>query len=778
MRIRGLIVRFLPGCSGFFSTSAIFTGVLSLALLGGTSVFASSKNETAVLPLVDVQAQWASELPKVLSPTDAALYKHIFALQAEDHWPAADQEMAKLKDRRLVGHVLAQRYLNTTGWHATYDELAAWLKNYADHPEAAAIFQMALKRAPKRHVVHGHPAPHAPQVAPLRRPAFEALRPGWFVEEEDADTPDDQPDESAEIADAPSPPGPKLIGEMLGKARGIKGQITNRLRVGDLAGAERLLRTRDAAHLLSDGEYDYLKARVAAGWFAQGDDARAFELAGEAAQRSGPIVPRANWIAGLSLYKQGKYVEAANFFVALAHTPNAQPWDLAAGAFWAGRAYLQARRPQVFNYWALQAAQYPQTLYGMLAARTLSVTPAIDWDPPALSQTDIDNIMGTAAGTRGFALIQVGEQTRAAREFARLEPTGGPGLLRALLGVAMRGNMPSLSIRLGRELSQIDGRRHDAALYPIPAWKPAGGFEVDPALVYAIMRQESAFNPRALSPAGARGLMQVMPATARLIDGRSFKGKAEELYDPALNMSLGQKYVRMLLDNEVVQGDLIRLAAAYNGGPGNLAKWKRKQDMRGDPADDALLFIETVPSPETRSYITRVLYNYWMYSHRLGYPTPSLELLAAGEWPSYAPDSTDPSTPGTTMVASAPAPATSLKDKAPVATAAVSPTPDLAAAQKYTVTPVLPDRLDQVAAAPAPRTIPVTPAPETVLPVVARPVYDDLDTSELVLATAAAPSQLSLPMPPPARPIAMVIEHTTPAPKLHKKSVRKHHAAN
>jgi soluble lytic murein transglycosylase-like protein len=218
----------------------------------------------------------------------------------------------------------------------------------------------------------------------------------------------------------------------------------------------------------------------------------------------------------------------------------------------------------------------------------------------------------------------------------------------------MRAGMPSLSMRLGRELAELDGRRYDGALYPIPPYKPTQGFEIDPALVYAVMRQESAFNSKALSRAGARGLMQLMPGTAQLMDNnKSFRGRLNDLYDPALNIALGQKYLKHLLDNGDVGGDLIRLAAAYNGGPGNLAKWKRKQDMRGDDAaDDALLFIETLPAPETRHYITRVLYNYWMYSQRLGHPQPSLDLIASGSWPTYGPAET----PAPTMVAAAPRP--------------------------------------------------------------------------------------------------------------------------
>jgi soluble lytic murein transglycosylase len=637
MRIRGLNIRFDWGAA----KTPIAATAVALALLAPLPLHAASKGEATALSRVDVQAQWASELPTVLTPADIATYKKIFAANAAEDWPAVEREIAKLKDRRLVGHVLAYRYLYANSHKATYAELAAWLKDYADHPDAPSIHAMALKRAPKK----------APGTPALRRPTGENLKAGWF---DDDEQPPEAVDETSEIADAPPPPGPKLIGEALGRASGVKGQISQRLRAGDLAGAENLLRTRETTRLLSDGEYDYWKARIAAGWFAQGQDAKALELAREAASRSGQVVPRANWIAGLSLFKQERFLEAARYFEALARTPNATPWDLAAGAFWTGRSYLQGRRPEIVNYWTQQAAEYPQTFYGLLAARTLSVAPNLAWEPPALSGGDIDSILRTASGSRAFALLQVGEFQRAEREFARLRPTGGVPFLRALLGVAMRAGMPSLSMRLGRELAELDGRRYDGALYPVPPYKPANGFEIDPALVYAVMRQESAFNPKALSPAGARGLMQLMPGTAQLMDNnKSFRGRMNDLYDPALNIALGQKYLKHLLDNSDVGGDLIRLAAAYNGGPGNLAKWKRKQDMRGDDAaDDALLFIETLPAPETRHYITRVLYNYWMYSQRLGHPTPSLDLIASGTWPTYGPADTTPAT----MIAAAPRP--------------------------------------------------------------------------------------------------------------------------
>ena len=96
-------------------------------------------------------------------------------------------------------------------------------------------------------------------------------------------------------------------------------------------------------------------------------------------------------------------------------------------------------------------------------------------------------------------------------------------------------------------------------------------------------------------------------------------------------MRLGQAYLLHLIEYDGVDGDLFRMMTAYNGGPGNLAKWDRNTRYDGDP----LVFIESLPSRETRNYIERVLTYFWIYRDRLGQPTPSLDAIAAGEWPSY-----------------------------------------------------------------------------------------------------------------------------------------------
>ena len=195
--------------------------------------------------------------------------------------------------------------------------------------------------------------------------------------------------------------------------------------------------------------------------------------------------------------------------------------------------------------------------------------------------------------------------------------------------------MPGLSLRLAAMLHGRDGRMSHAGMYPVPDWRPENGFNVDQALLLAIARQESRFNVRAKSGRGARGLMQLMPRTAAFIGARRAlrRDRAQTLFEPRMNMSLAQKYITHLLRQKQVDGDLFRVLAAYNAGPGSLSRWLKAVDFRDDP----LLFIEAIPSPETRNYIEQVLTNLWMYRLQMKQRTPALDLAATGKWPRYIP---------------------------------------------------------------------------------------------------------------------------------------------
>ncbi|MCB1803558.1 MAG: lytic transglycosylase domain-containing protein, partial [Gammaproteobacteria bacterium] len=162
------------------------------------------------------------------------------------------------------------------------------------------------------------------------------------------------------------------------------------------------------------------------------------------------------------------------------------------------------------------------------------------------------------------------------------------------LSLAMAGRLSAFAYSISSRLEARDGLRFDLALFPVPVWQPKDGYQVDRALIYAIMRQESAFITTARSVAGARGLMQLMPATAAFIgsDRSLRREKVDKLYDPKFNLTLGQKFLKFLLDRDTLKNNLFFVLSSYNAGEGNLQRWSVR--------DDPLLFIEAMHLKETR----------------------------------------------------------------------------------------------------------------------------------------------------------------------------------
>ncbi|MBM3566729.1 MAG: lytic transglycosylase domain-containing protein, partial [Alphaproteobacteria bacterium] len=353
-----------------------------------------------------------------------------------------------------------------------------------------------------------------------------------------------------------------------------------------------------------------------------------------AAERSGRHLPEASWLAGLASWRLSRTADAARHFETAARNADGSPWLASGAAFWAARAHLVGRSPEKVAPWLEEAAKHQRTFYGLLARSLLGQPLEFNWAPPALERRAIEQLATSEPGRRAVALVQVGEDSRAEKELRRFAGAADKTLARGILALAVHADMPALALRLDRQLSP-GGGSYDSAAYPLPSWEPEDGFRVDPALIYALIRQESAFNPNAQSRVGASGLMQLMPRTAGLVarDRAYHRGsKRKKLFTPELNLTLGQRYLESLIRDPNIQGDLFFIAAAWNGGPGNLAKWWRKADHQSDP----LLFIESIPLRETREFVERVMANLWIYRHRMGQDSPSLAQLAAGEWPVYA----------------------------------------------------------------------------------------------------------------------------------------------
>ncbi|WP_193367378.1 lytic transglycosylase domain-containing protein [Pelagibius marinus] len=549
-------------------------------------------------------------LPAVLSGHDAEAYRRIFALQEDGRWQEADRLIAGLTDRHLMGHVLAQRYLHPTAYRSKYLELKEWMDHYADHPQAKRIYTLALKRRPAN---YRRPKPPATAKTAIswsgKRTSYDYVSPRKR-----------------------SKATRRKVSRVLRQVR--RNVLRQRFTV-----TEKLLDQPSVKNLLDEVELDEARALVASGWFYYGNTERAYALSAPAARRSGRAAPMINWIAGLSAWRLGHIDEASVFFETLAESRNVAGWNAAAGAYWAARAHLKQQRPDRSSPLLRRAAEYQRTFYGLLARRALGMRIEFDFGSHRMAPEMTARLSRSPVGSRALALLQIGDRETAERELVNAGQWGDPQMGEALLALAQYAKMPALAFRMGRQLahagnSEQTGGALDAALYPIPPWQPQSGFKVDRALLFALMRQESGFNTKAKSPDGARGLMQLMPRTASyMAKGRHYhRGKRRnELFEPGLNMELGQRYIAYLLEHERVQGDLFRLTTAYNGGPGNLGKWERAIKADHDP----LLFIEALPSKETRLFIERVLTNLWIYRERLGQPAPSLERLAGGDWPRY-----------------------------------------------------------------------------------------------------------------------------------------------
>ena len=536
----------------------------------------------------------AAGLPTVLSPSEAVRLRRIFDHQAAGDFAAAARDTERLEDKRLLGQVMAHRWLQP-GAQPTAAELQLWLSRHGDHPDAPRLHALLGRLLPRGAALP--PAPAQP----------EGLSPELSLAPEERDPP------SAAVTRNPA----------------LDRTVRERALAGNPEGALALV---DRTRGMTPAYAALLRADVALILFREGQDAKALRIAADGARGGSP---RAAYATGLAAWGTGRPDIALHFFERAARS-EAAPALRAAAAFWTARAAVRARRPELYTPWMMQAAQESRTFYGLVARRFLGLPANFAWEGELAGDADLAPVAETAGGWRALALLQIGQPARAEAELRQLwsQARNHPGLVRAMLGVATAARLDGLASQLAAASQSADGRPRDFARYPLPSLQPPGGFRVDPALLYAIALQESRFDAAAVSPAGARGLMQIMPATASHITGDpAWRGPAaQRLNEPGLSLDLGQRYVHHLTRLDGVENNLIRLLAAYNAGPGSLARWLPAHGHRDDP----FLFIEAIPFDETRHYVQQVLAYSWIYASRLGLPSRSLDQIAAGEFPRFA----------------------------------------------------------------------------------------------------------------------------------------------
>jgi soluble lytic murein transglycosylase-like protein len=579
--------------------AAIVTACLgtSMAVAEESGAPESGVRLARLSPYSDVDTRRNNSDTTRLSAADVSQYRMIFALQDKGRFDQADRLVARLNNRLLLGHVLAQRYLHPTDYSSTFEELAGWLDVYADHPQATRIHKLAAKRRPAK-----APAPTAPvatrrengreAAATRRNTARDARAKAWA--DQLADMAGDRPDAAL-----------RRLDEAASK--------------DSFAAADR----------------DHARWRVARSLLAAKNEDEALRQASMAAARSGAAEPRMHWTAGLAAWRLGRYEVAAQQFTSLANNSSASGEDVAAGAFWAARSYLMIRRPELVQRFLRIAAAASDDFYGMIAKAMAGEAMAFDWTEDGLKGGPDPLLLSFPAAQRAIALAEVGERELAEQELSLLASRARPEVAAGIVALAAELDLPSAEVRAAQVAKGKDGRQRSAAMFPVPKWQPQGGFSVDRALIWAMIRAESRFDPDAVSPRGAVGLMQIMPETgasvARSLKLKSYNGKAS-LQHPETNIRLGQAYIHKLRRSKVVGDSLIHLTLAYNAGLARLEGWmKQLRPLRDDP----LLFLESVPVSESRLYAKKVLVNLWTYRARLQQPTPSLDQLAANVWPGF-----------------------------------------------------------------------------------------------------------------------------------------------
>jgi soluble lytic murein transglycosylase-like protein len=526
----------------------------------------------AVVALV-LAAVWmtpALAAEAVLSKPDEVRYRAAFAAADRGDFEEADELLAKVKDRSLVGHVQFVKLMHPTAYKASYAELSDWLDEYAELGGAERIYTLAQKRQPR--------GTREPQ-----KPSFRAAARVWM-------------------------------------------QAGN-----DTSAADASFAARDA----------YYSGRTAEAW---------------------ALAPSAGepWIAALAGWRLGHVKEAQGYFRQVAEDDSNDDWLRSAAWFWAGRCAERLGDRMAARVLFQRAAGTPYTFYGMIATRKLEIeggrTIALSEAAPAPQPV----AEPPAPPARNPLLIQV--STRDQRKAESLMDRDPRAQRAAALAQIDRPIEAAQELRVGLALARSETDQRDwqtliitlkvplqaapsptagpvpvkkkarpyrAEPYDTPELYPDGGFTLDKALVYALVRQESRFNPYAYSHAGAVGLMQVLPTSAAEAAGDdNLLYNIMPLFDPPVNLRVGQDYMTWLMERGLGGGDesydLFRVIAAYNGGAGAVIKTRKRME----PDADALLFMESLPARETREYVEKVAFGYWTYRRMWGQPTPTLDQAA------------------------------------------------------------------------------------------------------------------------------------------------------
>jgi soluble lytic murein transglycosylase len=342
------------------------------------------------------------------------------------------------------------------------------------------------------------------------------------------------------------------------------------------------------------------------------------------------------WFTGLGFWREGEMREAYRQFAELSTKESLGDWQRSAAHYWAYRAAEKLGDEDAAEKHLQAAGEAEQTFYGLLAlAKQGSVN--IDAEAPEIS----DRLRENPRIIRATLLSALGNSDAAETELRLAYGAASAADRAGLITIASELNLPNLQMRLARTpgLSEAEAR---FARFPMPQYMVDLHGIMDSALIMAVARNESGFREVAQSSAGAVGMMQMLPSTAKAVErhvgieslrlayaDNAHLPVAERLNEPSLSARYGAEYLRMISREQAVQRNLIHLLVGYNAGIGRVISWKAAAGQMRDP----LLYIESIPYPETRNYVMQVSAQYWTYQRMMDETPVTLHTLARGEWP-------------------------------------------------------------------------------------------------------------------------------------------------
>lgn len=334
-------------------------------------------------------------------------------------------------------------------------------------------------------------------------------------------------------------------------------------------------------------------------------------------------------------------ITSSDWQAVLDWTDKLKPDDSTSGyhLYWRARA-LEAMGESEAAHQAYTEAAKAREFYGFLAAEKLALPYQLATSTPVLEEGELEEAGEISTIERIRALWNIGEQGLAADEW-NFMLLRHPSETSVYAELAMQNDWPSLAVQAtisGRHWNYLEHRFPLAYQDEFSRW--AEEYDLDPLLLMSIARRESAFNPHARSPVGARGLMQIMPATAKQVAREkklTLTDVKQDLMDYRTNIPLGSYYVRTLLER--YQGNLIAALAGYNAGPHKVDRWLKEAPVAFDQ------FIESIPYRETREYVKAVLAYRVIFSSLKGQSVSAVldpdervfaQLLSQSEWTNRA----------------------------------------------------------------------------------------------------------------------------------------------